>query len=160
MGGVTRAGDIVDVRVTETHPYGMYGLTDLGESVFVNLAELSWARLRHASDVVSIGDVVSVNLQQSPNDRRPYFLGSLKRLSSDPWASAGIREGEAYEGTVVKVGCDFLLVRLSPHIDVAVPFQRRLMVGAEVGTAVRVVVDSVDVEGQKATARLVDDEPV
>lgn len=81
----------------------------------VHISELSWQRVDHPRDVLTIGDevtVVIINIEKSK-----IFL-SVKRLTADPWIAAAERYhvGQRVRGKVVKVQPFGLFVELDEQI--------------------------------------------
>lgn len=59
---------------------------DLGGDVvgMIHRSELSWKRIKHPSDVVSVGDVVDVYIKGLDNEKKKISLG-YKRTEDNPW---------------------------------------------------------------------------
>ena len=102
--------------VDETRSGVVTSLTDYGAFVdlggvngLVHLSELSWRRVRHPSDIVSVGDAVQVKVLDVKVKKRRVSL-SMRQLTPDPLA--GISEGEIIEGPVCR------LVDFGAFIDV------------------------------------------
>ncbi len=56
-----------------------------GVDGMVHISELSWSRIKHPSEVVSVGDSVSVYVLSFDKEKRKISLG-MKDRSQDPWA--------------------------------------------------------------------------
>jgi small subunit ribosomal protein S1 len=69
----------------------------------VHVSELSWQHVNHPSEVVKVGDEVSVKVLEVDRDRERISL-SIKQTMTDPWeAFSGANEvGAIVEGTVTK----------------------------------------------------------
>lgn len=79
-------GDEVSGTVTNITDFGVF--VDLGGlEGLIHISELSWGRVRHPSDVLELGDEIHVQVLQADRDRNRVAL-SLKRLNSNPWATA------------------------------------------------------------------------
>lgn len=78
-----KPGDRVSGTVTNLCSFGAF--VDLGGvEGLIHISELSWGRVRHPSDILERGDVVTVTvLDVEPEDGR--IVLSLKRLQEDPW---------------------------------------------------------------------------
>lgn len=70
----------------------------------VHINDLSWKRVKHPSEVVSVGDNVEVYVLDVDKQRERISLG-LKNVNDDPWLKVkeNYTEGNVYEGTVVRL---------------------------------------------------------
>ena len=75
-----------------------------GADGLVHLSELSWRRIRHPREAVSVGDKVEVYVLRLDHDRQRIGL-SLKRLLPEPWALVEDKYelGQLVEGVVTNV---------------------------------------------------------
>lgn len=86
-------------RVASLTDYGAF--IDLGGvNGLVHLSELSWRRVQHPSDIVSVGDVVDVKVLDVKVKKRRVSL-SIRQLTPDPLA--GIEPDAVIEGTVCRL---------------------------------------------------------
>ena len=74
-----------------------------GMDGLVHVSELSWQHVNHPSEVVKVGDEVSVKVLEVDRDRERISL-SIKQTKTDPWeAFSGAHEvGAIVDGTVTK----------------------------------------------------------
>ncbi len=70
----------------------------------VHNSQLSWGRVNHPSEVVSIGDKVEVYVLDFDKDTKKIAL-SLKDVKKDPWNTVKDKYavGSVIEGTIVKL---------------------------------------------------------
>lgn len=70
----------------------------------VHINDLSWERVKHPSDVVSVGDNVEVYVLDVNKEKERIALG-LKNINDDPWINIKQKyvEGNVYQGTVVRL---------------------------------------------------------
>jgi small subunit ribosomal protein S1 len=91
-------------------------LTDYGAFVdlggvdgLLHITDMAWKRVRHPSEIVSVGDEISVRVLKFDRERTRVSLG-LKQLGEDPWTAISERypEGIRLEGRVTNLtdyGC-------------------------------------------------------
>ncbi|QCI26004.1 30S ribosomal protein S1 [Buchnera aphidicola] len=91
-------------------------LTDYGAFVdlggvdgLLHITDMAWKRVKHPSDIVSIGDEIFVKILKFDREKTRVSLG-LKQLSEDPWNSILDRyhEGKKVDGRVTNLtdyGC-------------------------------------------------------
>ncbi len=76
-------GDTVEGVVSSLADFGAF--VDIGGADgLIHLSELSWSRVRHPSEVISIGQKIKVQILSVDRDRRRIGL-SLRRLQPKPW---------------------------------------------------------------------------
>lgn len=70
----------------------------------VHINDLSWKRVKHPSEVVSVGDNVEVYVLDVNKEKERISLG-LKNINDDPWLNIKQKytEGNIYQGTVVRL---------------------------------------------------------
>jgi small subunit ribosomal protein S1 len=98
-----REGEVRQGVVSSLCSFGAF--VDLGGADgLVHLSELSWRRVRHPREVVSVGDKVEVYVLRLDQERKRIGL-SLKRLQPEPWALVEDKYelGQLVEGTVTNV---------------------------------------------------------
>jgi small subunit ribosomal protein S1 len=96
-------GDVRTGQVISLCDFGAF--VDLGGADgLIHLSELSWRRVTHPGDVLSVGDEVQVYVLKVDRERKRIGL-SLKRLDSDPWHTIAdrYRVDQLVEGTITKL---------------------------------------------------------
>src|SRR5437879_7503065 len=96
-------GDVVDGTISNIVDFGAF--VDLnGIDGLIHISELSWSHVNHPSEVLSIGDEVSVKVLDIDRDRQRISLG-LKQTQADPWQRVvdTYNVGDELEGKVTKV---------------------------------------------------------
>ncbi len=100
-------------------------LTDFGAFVDVggvdgllHITDVAWAKVKHPSDVLAIGDEIEVLILNVDKEKKRISLG-LKQLSPKPWDLAPEKYivGDTVEGTVVRIMPFGAFVSLEPTID-------------------------------------------
>jgi len=69
-----------------------------GVDGMIHISELSWSRIKHPSDVVSVGDTVDVYIKALDRENKKISLG-YKKIEDNPWE---ILKRDYPVGTVVK----------------------------------------------------------
>jgi small subunit ribosomal protein S1 len=80
-----------------------FGALD-GIDGLIHISELSWSHVNHPSEILSIGDTVSVKVLDIDRNRQRISLG-LKQTQEDPWQRVvdTYNVGDELEGNVTKV---------------------------------------------------------
>ncbi|HWR53152.1 MAG TPA: 30S ribosomal protein S1 [Bryobacteraceae bacterium] len=110
-------GSIVTGVVKNLTDYGAF--VDLGGiDGLLHVSDMSYGRVTHPSEVVSVGDEVSVKVLKFDREKERVSLG-LKELLPDPWESAAERfpVGARVLGKVVSVTDYGAFVELEPGIE-------------------------------------------
>ncbi|CDH45214.1 30S ribosomal protein S1 [Candidatus Contendibacter odensensis] len=82
-------GQIVDGVVKNLTDYGAF--LDLGGiDGLLHITDMAWRRVKHPSEVVSVGDAVKVKVLKFDRERNRVSLG-LKQLGDDPWTALARR---------------------------------------------------------------------
>jgi ribosomal protein S1 len=107
-------------------------ITHFGAFVDINgidgllpLSEISWRRLQHPSDVLTLGQSVHVTVLSIDREQERISL-SMKRLSDDPWQTVRDRmtEGDMMTGQVTKLLNTGFLAELEAGIEAFCSFSR------------------------------------
>jgi small subunit ribosomal protein S1 len=112
-----KAGDCVRGTVTNITDFGVF--VDLGGvEGLVHVSEISWGRVRHPADVVTLGQSVQVYIIQLDQARARVAL-SLKRLCNNPWETAENRyfPGQVTEAVVTSIVSFGAFARLEEGLD-------------------------------------------
>lgn len=101
-------GSVVKGLVKNLTEYGAF--VDLGGiDGLLHITDMSWKRIKHPSEVVSVGDEIDVSIIKYDKEKSRVSLG-LKQLGSDPWFDVQARypEGSRLKGVVTNItdyGC-------------------------------------------------------
>jgi small subunit ribosomal protein S1 len=96
-------GEVVEGKISNIVDFGAF--VDLeGIDGLIHISELSWSHVNHPSEILSIGDPVTVKVLDIDRDRQRISLG-LKQTQEDPWQRVvdTYNVGDELEGTVTKV---------------------------------------------------------
>ena len=119
--GTLAVGQIREGVVVRLAEFGAF--VDLGGiDGLIHNSELSYARIKHPSEVVKIGDVVAVEVMKFDPDAKKVSL-SLKHALPDPWVEHADKlvEGQRLIAQIVKVTPNYLLVEIIPGVLAMVP---------------------------------------
>jgi small subunit ribosomal protein S1 len=112
-------GQELEGVVSSLHDYGAF--VDLGGvDGLIHVSELSWTRVEHPSEVVKVGDHVTVKLLDIKKGEKGQKLSlSLRQTAPHPWIAVGTKfvEGETYRGTVTRLEPYGAFVELGPGIE-------------------------------------------
>jgi len=79
-------GKVVDGVVKNITEYGVF--VDLGGvDGLLHITDISWGRVKHPSELFSIGDEITVKILNLDLEKERVSLG-MKQLTEDPWVSA------------------------------------------------------------------------
>ena len=112
-----KPGDCICGTVTNITDFGVF--VDLGGvEGLVHVSEISWGRVHHPEDVVSLGQNVQVHVIQVDRQRARVAL-SLKRLHPNPWESAQQRysPGQITQAVVTSLVPYGAFARLDEGLD-------------------------------------------
>ncbi|OCC23079.1 30S ribosomal protein S1 [Croceicoccus estronivorus] len=110
-------GQVIDGVVKNITDYGAF--VDLGGiDGLLHVTDMSYKRVNHPSEVVNIGDTVSVQIIRINQDTQRISLG-MKQLESDPWdgVAAKYPVGAKLNGTVTNITEYGAFVELEPGIE-------------------------------------------
>jgi small subunit ribosomal protein S1 len=96
-------GQVVDGTISNIVDFGAFVDLD-GIDGLIHISELSWSHVNHPSEILNIGDEVTVKVLDIDRDRQRISLG-LKQTQEDPWQRVvdTYNIGDELEGTVTKV---------------------------------------------------------
>ncbi len=84
----------------------------------VHISELSWSRIKHPSEVVAVGDTVSVYIKELNKETKRISLG-YKKTEDNPWEilKTNYPIGTVCEVTIVSMTTFGAFARIMPGID-------------------------------------------
>ena len=96
-------GQVIDGVVKNITDYGAF--VDLGGiDGLLHVTDMSYKRVNHPSEVINIGDTVTVQIIRINQDTQRISLG-MKQLESDPWEGAAVKYpvGAKLSGVVTNI---------------------------------------------------------
>ena len=104
-------------------------ITDFGAFVDINgidgllpISEISWQRIKHPSDVLTLGDTIEVKIIKIDTELKRISL-SLKRMGENPWQQieGQFEEGQVVTGTVNKITTFGAFINIFPGVEALLP---------------------------------------
>lgn len=138
---------------------------DLGGGLegLLHISDMSWARLKHPSELLKVGDEVDVQILKIDLVKDRMSLG-LKQMSADPWTvvPANYKVGDTIQARVVKLMNFGAFVELEPGVEGLIPISemswaqhvRRPSDIVKEGDHARVAIIALDPENRKLTLSL------
>lgn len=96
-------GMVVTGTVKNITEYGAF--VDLGGmDGLLHITDMSWGRIKHPSELFSVGDEIKVKILKYDRDKERVSLG-LKQVSPDPWQDAELKFplGKVVKGKVISL---------------------------------------------------------
>jgi small subunit ribosomal protein S1 len=150
-----KEGQVLQGVVKNITDYGAF--VDLGGvDGLLHVTDMSWKRVNHPSDVLSIGQSVTVQVIRFNPETQRISLG-MKQLEADPWegASAKYPVGAKFKGRVTNITDYGAFVELEPGIEGLVHVsemswtKKNVHPGKIVSTSQEIEVMVLDVDEQK-----------
>ena len=110
-------GDIVEGTVKNVTDYGAF--VDLGGvDGLLHITDLSWKRIKHPSEIVSIGETIKVKVIKINKENMRISLG-IKQLRADPWfdVDKNFPPNSIHKGQVTNIADYGAFVELEPGIE-------------------------------------------
>ena len=110
-------GQIMEGVVKNITDYGAF--VDLGEvDGLLHVTDISWKRISHPSEILKVGQKVTVKLIKYNIDTQRLSLG-MKQLNDDPWQAAGdkIKIGNKYKGIITNIADYGAFVEIEKGIE-------------------------------------------
>lgn len=104
-------------------------IADFGAFVDINgidgllpISEISWQRIKHPSDIITLGEKIEVKIIKIDNELKRISL-SLKRMGENPWQQieGKFKEGEIIKGTVNKLTSFGAFINIFPGVEALLP---------------------------------------
>jgi small subunit ribosomal protein S1 len=155
-----REGEILEGVVKNITDYGAF--VDLGGiDGLLHITDISWGRINHPSEKVSIGDRINVKVLNFDRERERVSLG-LKQISPDPWEHVNEKYpvGSQVKGRVVSTTDYGAFVELGEGVEGLVHISEMSWTKAlEVGDIIDAVVLDADVAKKRISLGMRQVEP-
>ena len=149
-------GQRIEGKVSRIADFGAF--VDIGGmDGLIHVSEMAWKRVRKVTDVLQVGDNVTVTVIGIDEAKGKISL-SLKDISNDPWAGVADKYpvGSIVEGTVVRLAAFGAFVALEDGVDGLVHISQIANKHVtkpdevlEVGQVIQVKVTDVNQEGHR-----------
>ena len=111
-------GKVVEGIVKQIMDYGVF--VDIGGiDGLIHISELSWKQIKHPSEVLKVGDSVSVKVLAFDKENNKISLG-YRKAEDNPWLNVGIEVGDVVEGKVVSMKPFGAFIELSNGLEALV----------------------------------------
>lgn len=114
-----------NAQVGQTYTGKVKSLTSYGAFVdlggvdgMVHISELSWSRIKNPSEVVKVGDVVTVSIKDIDNEKKKISL-SYKKTEDNPWEilKRDYPEGTVTDAKIVSMTAFGAFAQIIPGVD-------------------------------------------
>ncbi|HEY4687168.1 MAG TPA: 30S ribosomal protein S1 [Candidatus Subteraquimicrobiales bacterium] len=154
-------GQILTGKISNLASFGAF--VDLGGiDGLIHISELSWQRISHPSEAVSVGDEVKVQVLEVDHERGRVSLG-LKQTQEDPWRKAISKysEGDIVEGRVLRLVPFGAFVQIEDNVEGLIHIselsEERLedpQEAVRVGDEIKVKIIEIDLEKRRLSLSL------
>lgn len=151
-----KPGDRLTGRVVKLERYGAFVELQPGVIGLLHVSDMAWTRIKHPSDMVNVGDPVTVSVQEIDKERGRISL-SLKAVGENPWDNLPFSVGDMLGGKeVTHMIASGAFVKLTDVIEGFIPIsqisEKRIQNVREVldeGDVVNVKVLRIDADQQR-----------
>ena len=115
--GKLEKGQVLEGTVKNITSYGVF--IDLGGvDGLIHITDLSWGRVSHPEEVVSLDQKLNVVILDFDDDKKRIALG-LKQLTPHPWdaLSADLKVGDKVDGKVVVMADYGAFIEIAPGVE-------------------------------------------
>ncbi len=151
-------GDIFDAVVTTVANFGVFAKIKVDKSEvegLVHVSELSWGKVAHPSDLLSLGDKIKVKVIGTKDGKLAL---SMKHAQKDPWIDVDkhFKVEDRVDAKVTKVTDFGVFLELEPGIEGLV-HMTKIAPGKKfsVGDEVKVYIEEIDSKSRKIALGLV-----
>lgn len=114
---VLEAGQVIQGVVKNITNYGVF--VDVGGvDGLLHITDMTWGRIAHPTEVLKIGDTVTVKVLSCDRDNEKISLG-MKQLTENPWDQAvqGIAQGSRVKGRISSITDYGLFVEIAKGVE-------------------------------------------
>ena len=110
-------GNVLQGQVKNITNYGAF--IDIGGvDGLLHITDMTWGRISHPSEILKIGDTLTVKVLSFDKDSEKISLG-LKQLSDNPWeqVAQGLKNGDRITGTISSITDYGLFVEIAKGVE-------------------------------------------
>ncbi len=115
--GTLDEGQVIQGTVKNITNYGVF--IDIGGlDGLLHITDMTWGRIAHPSELVKIGDTITVKVLSFDKENEKISLG-LKQLQENPWATVGVdlEVSKHIKGKISSITDYGLFVEVAPDIE-------------------------------------------
>ncbi|MCI8632994.1 MAG: S1 RNA-binding domain-containing protein [Lachnospiraceae bacterium] len=158
-----QSGDRRQGKVVKLEKYGAFIELERGVIGLLHVSDMAWTRVKHPSEMLQIGDDVTVVVQEVDAERGRISL-SLKAVGENPWMQLPFEVGDVLmQKPVTHMIASGAFVQLTPELEGFLPIsqisEKRIQTVREVlkeGDLVNVLVRSTDPENRRISLSMRD----
>ncbi len=111
----------IEGEIVRVADFGVF-IDIMGIDGLLPISEISWQRIKHPSDILSLGQKITVKVLNIDNELNRVSL-SLKRMEENPWVKieGEFKEGQVIKGTVNKITNFGAFVSIYPGVEALLP---------------------------------------
>ena len=110
-------GSIIEGKVRNLTDYGVFVDLGFGVDALIHLSDISWNRISHPSEIVSIGEVVKAKIIKLDRENNK-IAASMKVLTENDWLkSVKIEVGSTIKGKISRIDKYGLFVELPNNLE-------------------------------------------
>ena len=163
-----KAGAIVDGKIKRIEPYGAFVEVAPGLEGLAHVSEISWSRLGHPNEAVTVSQSVRVKILaiENPPDARVKISLSIKQAGEQPWDNVPphLTAGSIADGKVTNCTKFGAFVELVPGLEGLIPlsemsYTKRVLRAEEVvkvGEKITVMIKGIDPATRRISLSLKD----
>ena len=109
--------DVLQGQVKNITNYGAF--IDIGGvDGLLHITDMTWSRISHPSEILKIGDTLTVKVLSFDKDNEKISLG-LKQLTDNPWeqVAKGLKNGDQITGTISSITDYGLFVEIAKGVE-------------------------------------------
>jgi small subunit ribosomal protein S1 len=150
-------GAVITGRVVSVPDFGAFVELGGGIQGLLHVSEMSWTRVGSPSEVVAVGDAITVRVLRVDEATEKISLG-LKQLQDDPWTTAAVKfpVGQVRTGRITRLADFGAFVELEPGFTGLLPFAESgidrgmdMRKAFPIGSEIEVAVLEVDAEARR-----------